>query len=128
MITQRYDSGTEWERDVAYSRAVRRGASVQVSGTTAMDGATLVGPGDAAAQANFAFEKIEYALGQVGARIADVTRTRMYIVDPDDAAAVTAAHARVFADVRPCASLLIVKGFIDARLLVEIEVDAYCEE
>ena len=128
MTTRRYDSGTVWEREIGYSRAVRRGPLVQVSGTTAGDGDAVVGEGDAGEQARYAFGKIGRALAAVGASFGDVTRTRMYIVDAADAAAVTAAHAEVFAEVRPCASLMVVRGFIDARLLVEIEVDAYCED
>lgn len=127
-MTQRHHSGTTWETEIAYSRAVRRGPVVAVSGTTAMDGDRLVGEGDAARQAGFVFAKIERSLAAVGASLADVVRTRMYITDPRDAAAVTRAHAVAMAGVRPAATLLVVAGFIDPALLVEIEVDAYVPE
>ncbi len=124
-MTRRHDSGTPWEQRVAYSRAVRRGPLICVSGTTAMDGERLVGPGDVVAQATFIFEKIATSLAEVGAEIGDIVRTRLYITDASHADAVTAAHAVAMADVRPAATLLTVRGFIDPALLVEIEVDAF---
>ncbi|MFK8055518.1 MAG: RidA family protein [Saprospiraceae bacterium] len=125
MEVSKFDSGTPWESTIKYSRAVRRGNFVAVSGTTAMDKDQLVGPGDAGKQALFVFEKIIHALEQVGAGIEDVVRTRMYITNPADAEAVTQAHAQVFTDVRPSTTLLVVAGFIDPALLVEIEADAF---
>ena len=127
-MTQRYSSGTVWEREIQYSRAVRRGAHVFVSGTTAMDRERLVGKSDAAAQTRFVFRKIETALQAVGAGLPDVVRTRMYITDARDADAVTSVHAQVFDGICPCATLLVVKGFISPELLVEVEVDAIVEE
>ena len=127
MIDQRIQSGTTWETSICYSRVVRRGNYVCVSGTTAMDGDRLVGEGDVAAQAEFVFSKIAASLARVGAGLGDVVRTRMYITDASAADSVTQAHAAVFAGINPCASLLIVKGFIDERLLVEIEADAVVE-
>ena len=127
-MTERYSSGTVWEREIQYSRAVRRGAHVFVSGTTAMDGERLVGKSDAAAQTRFVFRKIETALQAVGAGLQDVVRTRMYITDARDADAVTSVHAKVFEGICPCATLLVVKGFISPELLVEVEVDAMVEE
>jgi len=125
MSIAKFDSGTPWESDIRYSRAVRRGNFVAVSGTTAMEKDQLIGRDDAGAQASFVFRKIIHALSEVGASIHDVVRTRMYITNPADANAVTQAHAKVFADVRPAATLLVVEGFIDSSLLVEIEADAY---
>lgn len=122
--TQRYDSGTPWEAIIGYSRAIRRGPFVCVSGTTAMDGDRLVGPGDAGAQARFVFAKVIRSLAAVGAQPTDVVRTRMYITDPRHADAVTAAHAAALGAVRPATTLLIVRGFIDPALLVEVEADA----
>lgn len=124
MIDKRYDSGTRWEREICYSRVVRRGNYVCVSGTTAMDGDDLIGLGDVSRQAEFIFSKIAQSLQQVGAELTDVMRTRMYITDASHAAAVTEAHAASFAGINPCATLVIVRGFIDERLLVEVEVDA----
>ena len=128
MSTIRYNSGTAWEREVHYSRALRRGRHVYVSGTTAMDGDELIGLGDAGAQAAFVFDNIERSLQAVGARLADVVRTRMYLVDAGDAAAVTAAHGARFAGVEPCATLVVVAALISPELLVEIEVDALLAE
>lgn len=125
MASIKFDSGTSWESSIKYSRAIRRGNFVAVSGTTAMDKDQLVGPDEAGVQAKFIFKKIIHALGKVGASIDDVVRTRMYITNPGDAEAVTQAHAEVFTDVRPAATLLVVAGFIDSSLLVEIEADAY---
>ena len=124
MTTKHYDSGTRWEEEIKYSRAIRRGNYICISGTTAMDGDTLVGEGDAAAQAAFIFKKLAHSLEQVDATLGDTIRTRMYITDQQHAAAVTAAHAEAMADVRSATTLLVVKGFIDPRLLVEIELDA----
>ena len=125
MDNLKYDSGTIWEAEIKYSRAVRRGNFVAVSGTTAMNGDQLIGADDAGAQARFVFKKIIHALSEVGASPTDVVRTRMYITNPVDAKAVTEAHTEFFGEVRPTTTLLVVAGFIDPSLLVEIEADAY---
>lgn len=125
MDSMKYDSGTPWESKIKYSRAVKRGNFVAVSGTTAMDKDQFIGPDDAGAQAAFVFKKIIQALNEVGASKEDIIRTRMYITNPADAEAVTQAHAQIFADLRPATTLLVIAGFIDSSLLVEIEADAY---
>ena len=89
-----------------------------------MDKDKLIGEGNAGEQARFVFQKIFAALAEVGAQRDDIVRVRMYITNPNDANAVTSAHAEVFGDVRPTATLLVVAGFIDSALLVEIEADA----
>lgn len=111
-------SGSPFEDRVGYSRAVRVGPLVVVAGTTA-SGADVV------AQAREAFRRIEAALGEAGATLADVVRTRMFVTDIAQWEAVGAVHAEVFGDVRPVATMVEVSALIAPDLLVEIEVDAY---
>jgi len=119
-------SGTKWEAAVGYSRAVRVGPHVWVAGTTAVDAeGRVVGEGDAYAQAAFVFQKIGRALEEAGAGFQDVVRTRMYLTRGEDEAAVGRAHAEVFSEVRPAATMIVIAALVDARLLVEIEVEAY---
>lgn len=121
-------SGTRWEERNAYSRAVRIGHHVWVAGTTAVDAeGRIVGEGDAYAQAAFILRKIETALKEAGAELADVVRTRMYLVSLDDEEAVGRAHAEVFRDIRPAATMIQIAGLVDPRLRVEIEAEAYVE-
>lgn len=121
-------SGTRWEERNAYSRAVRIGPHVWVAGTTAVDAeGRIVGEGDAYAQAAFILRKIGKALQEAGAELADVVRTRMYLVSLDDEEAVGRAHAEVFRDIRPAATMIQIAGLVDPRLRVEIEAEAYVE-
>lgn len=121
-------SGTRWEERNAYSRAVRIGPHVWVAGTTAVDAeGRIVGEGDAYAQAAFILRKIGKALQEAGADLADVVRTRMYLVSLDDEEAVGRAHAEVFRDIRPAATMIQIAGLVDPRLRVEIEAEAYVE-
>jgi enamine deaminase RidA (YjgF/YER057c/UK114 family) len=117
-------TGTPWERIAGYSRAVRLGNMVWVSGTTASDELGQVHGDDAAAQTTYILRKIEIALGHAGASLADVVRTRIYIVNMDDWEAVARVHGEVFGSIRPTNTLLQVAGLVDDRL-VEIEADAY---
>ena len=121
----RVGSGAPWEASVGYSRAVRVGHHVAVAGTTATapDG-TVLCPGDAHGQAIAALEIIEHALGCVGASMADVVRTRVYLVRIEDFDAVGRAHGSVFGEIRPASTMIQVAGLVDAAHLVEIEVDA----
>jgi enamine deaminase RidA (YjgF/YER057c/UK114 family) len=121
---QRVSSGTPWEALAGYSRAVRLGQQVWVSGTTASDEhGNLQGGDDAYAQARYALEKIDRALREAGASVEDVVRTRVYVARLDDWREVARAHGEVFGSIRPANTLIQVAGLVDGRL-VEIEADA----
>jgi enamine deaminase RidA (YjgF/YER057c/UK114 family) len=124
-IRQQISSGAPWEARVGYTRAVRIGSSVFVSGTTAVgpDG-ELESPGDAYGQARRCLEIIGKALNEAGAGFGDVVRTRVYLTDIADWDSVARAHAEVFADIRPASTMLEVARLIDPAMRVEIEADA----
>ena len=117
-------SGAPLEDSVGYSRAVRVGNMVFVAGTAAYNGDAIVAIGDAYGQTQFILTKIEKALQQAGADITHVVRTRIYVTDIANWEAIAQAHGEVFKDIKPAATMVVVKALVDEKLLVEIEADA----
>ncbi|GAB3313051.1 RidA family protein [Haloplanus rallus] len=133
MERERVSSGTEWESAVGYSRAVRAGDEIHVSGTTATDDdGAVVGPGDPYAQTRRAIENVDTALAALDASLSDVVRTRLFVTDIDDWEAIGRAHAEAFDESeerrssggRPATTMVQVERLIDPEMLIEVEATA----
>jgi enamine deaminase RidA (YjgF/YER057c/UK114 family) len=123
-LRQRHSSGGPWEDAFGYSRAIRTGDRIVVSGCTAVVDGAVQHTGDAGAQMAVALDNVLDAITALGGRLGDVIRTRIYVVNRLDCDAVGRAHGERFADVRPAATMVLVAGLIDEGMLVEVEVEA----
>ncbi len=126
MVRINISSNTRWESTIGYSRAVRIGNHIWVAGTTATDeSGAVIGKGDPAVQTRYVLQKIERALKEANASLADVVRTRMFVTNIADWEIIGRVHGEFFGEVQPAATMVEVARLIDAEHLIEIEVDAF---
>jgi enamine deaminase RidA (YjgF/YER057c/UK114 family) len=122
---RRVQSGSPWEESFGFARAVAAGDRVLVAGTTSFKGNVLYGEGDPYEQARTAFSTALDAIAEFGLGVESVIRTRMYLTHARDVDDVGRAHKELFDSVRPVSTLLVVEGFVDPRILVEVEIEAF---
>ncbi|TWV33080.1 RidA family protein [Streptomyces misionensis] len=122
---RRVQSGSPWEESFGFARAVAAGDRVSVGGTTSFKGTVLYGEGDPYEQTRVAFGNALDALKEFGLGVESVIRTRMYLSHVRDVDEAGRAHKELFDSVRPCTTLLVVEGFVDPRILVEVELEAF---
>jgi enamine deaminase RidA (YjgF/YER057c/UK114 family) len=122
---QNISSNAIWEDQIGYSRAVRIGHLVEVSGTSAIDRDRIIAPGDPYQQTRFIIQKIEKAITEVGGSLNNVIRTRIYVTNIKDWEAIGKAHGEFFRHIKPATSMVEVKSLIDPNFVVEIEATAY---
>lgn len=128
MKMEKISSGAKWEDIVGYSRAVKTGNRVIIGGTTAIDeNSNVIGKGDAYVQAKCILQKIEKYLIEAGAKLDDVISNRIYVTDISKWEEIGRAHAEFFGKIKPCCTMIEVKGFINPDMLVEIETEAVIE-
>lgn len=125
---KKLSSGAKWEDIVGYSRAVKVGNRIIIGGTTAIDeNSNVVGKDDAYAQSKYIFKKIEIYLEQFGASLENVIHNKIYVTDISKWEEIARAHAEFFGKIKPCCTMIEVKGFISTEMLVEIEIEAVTE-
>lgn len=121
------NSNTKWEDKIGYSRAVKIGNLIEVSGTSAIDREHIIAPGDPYQQTRFIIQKIEKALNDAGASLEDVIRTRIYVTNIRDWEAVGRAHGEFFKNIKPVTTMVEVTSLIDPNFVVEIEATAFLQ-
>ena len=121
-------SGAIWEDEVGYSRAVKIGRVVEVSGTSAIDRDKIIAPNDPYQQTKFIIRKIERAINEAGGSLEDVIRTRIYVTNIDDWSAIGKAHGEFFRNIKPATTMVEVKSLIDPNFVVELEATAILPE
>lgn len=128
MEIKKISSGAKWESIVGYSRAIRAGNRVMVTGTTAVDeNGEIICEGDAYAQTKYIFQKIEKYLKEAGSSLENVVWNRMFVTDISKWEDIARAHAEIFKNIKPCATMVEVKGFIHPDMLIEIETEAIAD-
>jgi enamine deaminase RidA (YjgF/YER057c/UK114 family) len=120
----RINTNAKWETQIGYSRAIKAGNIIEVSGTSAIDRDKIVAPGDSYQQTRFIIQKIEKAINEAGGSLKDVVRTRIYVTNIKDWEAVGRAHGEFFKDIKPSTTMVAVKSLIDPNFVVEIEATA----